>query len=131
MSEHVRREPRFWVPRAVLAAWLVVDIPASLLMWTGCPWTGRQPFCEHFGNSVGAIFGLLPMNLMMAFPDGTPLALRFGAPAAGALLCAWVVWKRFPPRLGLLRFALIVLAWFALSYLVFFGELFLPYYVYG
>ena len=131
MSETAKRQPRLWVPRAVLVAWLLANVPATLLEWTGCPWADRQPFCERVGNTVGDLFDLLPMTLMLALPTEAPLALRFAVPAILTLVCVWLTSKFLPARLSLWWFVLFVIAWFVLSNLALFGELFLPYYVYG
>ena len=125
-SEPASLGRRVWVPRGLLLAWLWVNVPATVLEWTGCPWPAHAQFCERVGNTVGDAFGLLPMTLMMAFPASTPLLIRVAIPVAGTAACHWLALRFLPPRLGLARFVSIGVAWFVLSWLAFLGSLFLP-----
>jgi len=125
-SEPDSEARRLSIPRGLLLAWLWINVPATILQWKGCVWPGHEQACERIGNTVGNLFGLLPMTLMMIFPASTPLLLRVAVPVAVTGVCHWLARRFLRPRIGPLAFAAIVVVWLALSWLTFFGALFLP-----
>jgi hypothetical protein len=127
----VRSEPdserrhRWTIPRWVFAVWLWLNVPASILSYYGCPWDDRRDVCEAFGNSVGLLFDLFPMSLELLPSAFLAHDLPVWIILIGLTGGCHLLLRRFAPgRLSLSQAALLVLAWYVVTFATFVLSLF-------